>query len=77
MHDKCIQHNLIHFENIITPCTSYIMTLHAVTTDILILIPDSLLETVQMRSRDGYYSDTYSRFSSRNSSDAIQIWLTF
>ena len=29
MHDKCIQHNLIYFENIIISCISYIMTLHA------------------------------------------------
>ena len=36
-----------------------------------------LLETIQMRSRYGWHSDTYSRFSSRNNSDAIQIWLTF
>ena len=44
---------------------------------ILILTPDSLLKTVQMWSRYGWLYDTYFRFSCRNSSDTIQMRMTF
>ena len=46
IHDKCIRHNLIYFENIIAPCISYIMTLHI--TNILPL-------SGKGQSTDGYH----------------------